>query len=73
MMMPKLVVGQHVLLVVVRTVVGPAETANLRLAWELRLSRQQANHSNGWDAKRLAYVLTPQNLAAGLPATHSTS
>jgi hypothetical protein len=33
----------------------------------------KANHSKGWDAKPLAYVLGGQDRVAGLPGEHSTS
>ena len=73
MTMPKLVVVQHVLLVMVLMVVSRTGAANLLLTWEPLLPRQKANHSNRWNAKLLAYLLNPRNLAAGLPGTHSTS
>jgi hypothetical protein len=88
MTVQRLVVVQHVLLVVVLMVVSRAEAANLLLAWYPLLSQvcrykiysgrsskgyDKANHSNGWDAKLLAYVPTPRNLVAGLPGTYSTS
>jgi hypothetical protein len=73
MTVQRLMVVQHVLLVVVLMVVSRAGAANLLLTWDPLLPSQQANHSNGWDAKLLAYVSTPQNLSAGLPGIHNTS
>jgi len=36
-----------------------------------RRNPSRANHSKGWDAKPLAYVLRRQDMAVGLPGPHT--